>query len=114
MNAVSVYIRANRGRLRLERFGLAERFGCLLLTPRFAASRHVVFLLLSENRSKVLLVAKLPRLVRDNESNVREARNLMQAHSVGNGDCDSIPKLVALDEWQGQSILLETANFSTS
>jgi hypothetical protein len=62
MNILRDFLAANRERLEPERYGVAGGNPFVLLTPRFAASRHVVFLVLARGSSTPTLVAKIPRV----------------------------------------------------
>jgi hypothetical protein len=116
MNTVLTYLEANRERLDLARYGVPERLSSVMVTPRFRASGHVVFMVLAPGRPEPLLVAKLPRLDggiapegRKNVSVEREVANLRAVHAGRAGGFDSIPQVVAFEEYMGRPILVETA-----
>jgi aminoglycoside phosphotransferase len=81
----------------------------LLVTPRFAASRHVVFLLFGPEEDRPRLVAKLPRLSGDVGGIQREAESLRALGSRGSGGFDGAPRLLAFEREPGKELLAETA-----
>jgi len=109
MNMVARYVTRHWDRLVPNRAGYSGRLSCLLLTPRFRASRHVVFLVLADGSPEPILVAKIPRLRGDMDSLHREAVNLQSAHAARSGGFDSIPRVLAYEECEGNQLLLETA-----
>ena len=124
MNTVLTYLEANRQRLDLARYGVPERLSSVVVTPRFRASSHVVFLVLAPGRPEPLLVAKLPRLGGNisalalngserygasSTSIEREVANLRGVQAGRAGGFDSIPRVVAFEEYLGRPILVETA-----
>ncbi|HBY96445.1 MAG TPA: hypothetical protein DEP84_21295 [Chloroflexi bacterium] len=109
MNTVLSFLHDNQQRLGLERYGAPARMACVVVTPRFRASSHVVFLLLPEGSSDPALVAKLPRLAGASEGVEREAANLRAVQASRPGGFDSIPRVVAFETYRGRQILLETA-----
>jgi aminoglycoside phosphotransferase (APT) family kinase protein len=78
------------------------------VTPRFRASRHVVFLGLLPESPEPVLVAKLPRLREDVAGITHEAEILSALHARREGGVDSIPRVLALDD-SVYPLLLETA-----
>jgi len=109
MNTVLTYLANNRQRLDLARYGVPERLTSVVVTPRFRASSHVVFLVLAPGRPEPLLVAKLPRLDGIGASTEREVANLRAVQDLRAGGFDSIPRVVAYEEYLGRPILVETA-----
>src|SRR5262245_56876645 len=124
MNTVLTYLQTNRQRLDLARYGVPEKLSSVVVTPRFRASSHVVFLVLAPGRPEPLLVAKLPRLggsisapaLPSNEeygaasvSVKREVANLRAVQAGRAGGYESIPRVVAFEEYLGRPILVETA-----
>ncbi len=109
MNTVLTFLEASRKRLALERYGISGRMSCLVVTPRFRASSHVVFLVLNEGKPDPLLVAKVPRLAGASASIEREVANLCAVQSTHVGGLDSIPKVVTFEEYCGYKMLVETA-----
>jgi hypothetical protein len=108
MSGLVDFLVANRERLGLERYGLADSAGFLLLTPRFAASRHVVFLVIDEQSRAPTLVAKIPRLRGDAGGIERESTILRTLEHRPSG-AGSVPRVLALEDYFGHGLLLETA-----
>jgi hypothetical protein len=109
MNTVLTFLESNRRRLELERYAAGGRLTCVVVTPRFRASSHVVFLLVPAGSAAPVLVAKLPRLSGASASIEREVANLRACHALKPGGFDSIPRVVAFEEYLGRPILVETA-----
>jgi aminoglycoside phosphotransferase (APT) family kinase protein len=109
MNMVARYVTRHWDRLVPDRAGYSGRVSFLLLTPRFRASSHVVFLVLAEGSPEPILVGKVPRLRSDLDSLHREAANLQSAHAARSGGFDSIPRVVVYEECDGNQLLLQTA-----
>lgn len=109
MNGILTFLDQNRQRLNLAAYGIQGRLSCLVITPRFRASSHVVLLVSSEAGSAPALVAKIPRLKDATASIRQEAANLQTVQSLRAGGFNSIPRLVAFEEYFGYPILLETA-----
>jgi aminoglycoside phosphotransferase (APT) family kinase protein len=109
MNTVLTYLANNRQRLDLARYSVPERLTSVVVTPRFRASSHIVFLVLAPGRPEPLLVAKLPRLDGVSAITEREVANLRAAQGLRAGGFDSIPRVVAYEEYLGRPILVETA-----
>lgn len=82
---------------------------CVVVTPRFRTSGHVVFLVLADGKPGPVLVAKLPRLTGISAGLEREAANLRAVQASRAGGFDSIPRVVAFEEYHGRPILVETA-----
>lgn len=81
----------------------------LTLTPRFPASRHVIFLLMTRNQTDPVMVGKVPRLPELSDSIKREVANLRAIQALRPGGYDSIPRVLAFETYQGYPILIETA-----
>jgi hypothetical protein len=109
MDTVLTFLTANRERLGLARYGVPERLSALIITPRFRASSHVVFLIVAQGTSTPLLVAKLPRLAGASASVEREVANLRAVQAGRNGGFASIPRVITFEEYLGRPILVETA-----
>ena len=108
MNCALEYLAANYDRLGLERLGLPLRPTCVMLTPRFRLSRHIVVLVLA--RGDAVLVAKLPRAARDGGALAREARVLVSVQrALAGHDAGTAPALVCFDDQTAYPLLLETA-----
>jgi aminoglycoside phosphotransferase len=80
-----------------------------MMTPRFRASSHVIGFVLTEERTAPILVVKLPRLPGDNERLDREVSNLHAANHGRDQDDDSIPRIVAYEDYHEHRLLIETA-----
>lgn len=109
MNIALQYIRMNWNRLGLDRFGSTSNLSSFIATPRFRASRHIVFLIFMGGQSHPALIAKVPRLASDAGSLDREASNLKAVHLYQPDRFDSIPSLIAYEDFKNSKILLETA-----
>ena len=109
MNAVLTYLARNRQRLSLQQCLPASRLSCVLATPRFRSSSHVINFILSEGVPDPILVVKVPRIPGDDDRLIREAANLRTVHAARYGGFDSIPRLVACEEYLGHRLLIETA-----
>ena len=68
--------------LNLGEHQFREPLFSLTLTPRFPASRHVIFLLMPRDRHDPVLVAKVPRLPEFSDSIEREVRNLREIQAL--------------------------------
>jgi aminoglycoside phosphotransferase (APT) family kinase protein len=107
MNQVAAYVTAEHERLGLERFEIPRRPTCVLLTPRFRRSCHVIALVLAERQPAPALVGKLPRQTRDVAGLAREADGLRAVgHALSD---DSVPALLAFEDKRDCPLLLETA-----
>lgn len=109
MNMILSFLNAHRERLELTRYGVPEALTSLVLTPRFRASRHLVFLIMAQDDPRPLLVAKIPRLLETSDGLAREAENLRAVHRGHDGGLASAPRLVAHETYLGWPLLLETA-----
>ena len=109
MNTLLTFLRDHRDRLDLNGLAATDRLSCVLMTPRFRASRHVLFFVLPEGSPDPVLVAKVARLAGTSESVEREAANLRGVQAGRKGGFDSVPRVVAFEEYCGRSILIETA-----
>ncbi|MEQ1760649.1 MAG: aminoglycoside phosphotransferase family protein [Vicinamibacterales bacterium] len=109
MNVVLSYLEQHRERLNLARLGISMPLTALVLTPRFQASRHVVFLLFSKGGRVPALVAKIPRLTDGHPSLTREAASLGAVQSLRPSGFDSVPRLIAFELHAGRPMLIETA-----
>lgn len=109
MNTVLRYLTQNWQRLALDHLGDPGRLSCVLATPRFRASSHVIFFVLGQEGSAPVLVAKVPRLPGDHARLDREANNLRLAFAAAEHGFDSIPRVIAYEEYHGHKLLIETA-----
>jgi aminoglycoside phosphotransferase (APT) family kinase protein len=109
MNLVLSFLTKNWQRLELKRFGDPARLSCVMMTPRFRASSHVICFVLTEGKTAPIFVVKLPRLPGDNERLDREVSNLHAANRGCARDDDSIPRIVAYEDYHSHRLLIETA-----
>jgi aminoglycoside phosphotransferase len=109
MNCLLDFLSVHRQRLELGRYGVSDTSPLLLLTPRFAASRHVIVLVLDEDSRAPTLVAKIPRLRGDAWGVEREATVLRTLEQREAGEEGSVPRVLALEDFFGYRLLLETA-----
>ena len=82
---------------------------CVLVTPRFRASKHVIFLIMHGRKPEPVLVAKVSRLPGEGQTLLAEASNLQAAHMAHGGELTSIPRLIAYENFRGHEVLVETA-----
>ncbi len=109
MNTLQAFLETCRHRLDLGRYGVSSRMSCVVVTPRFRASSHVVFLVLAEGKPDPVLVAKVPRIAGISTGLEREVANLRAVQASRAGGFDSIPRAVAFEPYRGRPILVETA-----
>jgi aminoglycoside phosphotransferase len=109
MNTILTYLKNNAQQLALEKYGDPERMSSTILTPRFRASSHVIVFVRFGDSIDPALVAKVPRLPGDHARLEKEAAMLEAAHSWRKGGFDSIPRVVAFEDYGGHRLLIETA-----
>ncbi len=109
MNTLLNYLAQNWQRLALDQFAAPEQLACVLATPRFRASSHVIFFVLEKNNTAPILVAKVPRLPGDHARLDREASNLRAASAAKPNDCEAIPRVIAYEAFHQHMLLIETA-----
>jgi aminoglycoside phosphotransferase (APT) family kinase protein len=108
MNTVLTFLDQNRQRFDLARYGATGRLASLVITPRFQASSHVVFMIWGEGTTPVL-VAKTPRLKDATASLQREVTNLRLVQAMRPMGFASVPQVVAYETYYEYPILVETA-----
>jgi aminoglycoside phosphotransferase len=108
VNAILSRVETLRGEGRLEGFALGKSPSCVLLTPRFRTSRHVVVLLIPSGAGEPKLVVKVPRLPGDGDGIAHEARVLTSLRERSAAASESIPKVVAYEDGD-HPVLVETA-----
>jgi aminoglycoside phosphotransferase (APT) family kinase protein len=108
MNAVLSRLDALGEEISLDRFDLGESPSCVILTPRFRASRHVVALLIPNGEVEPTVVVKMPRLSGDDEGIAREARVLTSLRQRCPDADGSVPEVVACADGD-RPVLIETA-----
>lgn len=109
MNAAIAFLTAHWDRLGLHQFGAPTDFQSVLLTPRFQTSAHVISLIIAKKTGEPVLVTKAARNGGPDGALAREAANLRLVHAARPGGFDSIPRLIAHEEYRGTPLLLETA-----
>jgi aminoglycoside phosphotransferase len=110
VTAVAAYLDAHREELDLDGLGVPPAPGCVVLTPRFPRSRHVITLVFGERGSRPVLVAKTPRLPQDADRLAHEAAMLEAADRATAGSAAATaPVLLAFDGSLRWPLLLETA-----
>lgn len=109
MNIVLTFLEENRERLNLARYGAHGPLTSVLLTPRFQASSHVVFMILDKRTGTPVLVAKMPRLAHATASIEHEAANLRMVQALQPAGFESVPQVVALETYCDRLLLVETA-----
>jgi len=109
MNTILTFLCKNQRRLALQAWGDPARWSCVLATPRFRASSHVIFFILPENGKHPILIAKVPRLPGDHSRLEREMKNLQAGFHARPGGFDSIPRVITFEEYGGHQMLIETA-----
>ncbi|MFQ5638054.1 MAG: aminoglycoside phosphotransferase family protein [bacterium] len=109
MNSVITFLSENWQRLELQRFGGAPDLSSLIVTPRFKASSHLIFFILTKTETEPILVVKVPRIPGDNRRLQREAENLRWIQSTRSDGFDSIPKVIAFEDYAKNRFLVETA-----
>jgi thiamine kinase-like enzyme len=108
MNAILTRVDALRDRLELDRVDLGEKARCVILTPRFRTSRHVVALLIPNGAGEPRFVVKMPRLEGDGAAIAHEARALTALRESDPRVAESIPEVVAWADGE-RPLLIETA-----
>lgn len=109
MNMILHFLNENRQRLALAEYGAMGHLSSLVITPRFQASSHVVFMIWGDHSPQPVLVAKTPRLKGATASLQREVSNLRLVQAQRSAGFASVPRVVAYEEYHDYPILLETA-----
>jgi aminoglycoside phosphotransferase (APT) family kinase protein len=109
MNTAESFLVSNWKRLRLDGPKPPAQLSSVLATPRFRASRHVVFLILADGYADPKWVAKIPRLADETASLEREAANLRALCALRFGGFENVPRLLAYESYLGNRLLLESA-----
>lgn len=109
MNLVLSFLSQNWQRFNLNGHGDASRLSCVMMTPRFRASSHVICFVLTAGRTEPLFVVKLPRLPGDHSRLDREAANLRAANQNRAENDFSIPRVLAYEDYHQHRLLIETA-----
>ena len=109
MNMILTYLQDNWERLQLERYSPTRQLSTVMITPRFRASSHVVYLLLPQGQAEPVMVAKVPRLAGPSASVKREVANLRAVQDSYPEGFSTIPRVIAFEEHASRQFLLETA-----
>ena len=109
MNMILTYLDDNWDRLQLEQYSPTRRLSTVMITPRFRASSHVVYLLLPHGQAEPVMVAKVPRLAGPSTSVRREVANLRAVQASRPEGFSSIPRVIVFEEHASRQFLLETA-----
>jgi aminoglycoside phosphotransferase len=109
LNIATTFLTENWPKLGLGRMTSPERVSWMVLTPKFPASSHVIFLLLCEDVPGPILVLKVARLPGEDYSLTREAANLLAVQQLREGGFNSVPRILAFKSRSDNSILVETA-----
>jgi aminoglycoside phosphotransferase len=108
VNAILSRVDALRDRLQLDDLAVGEDTSCVILTPRFRTSRHIVALLIPSGATEPSLVVKIPRLPGDEDGIAREARVLTALQERSPEAGRSVPRVVAYADGD-RPLLVETA-----
>lgn len=109
MNVVLSFLEANRTRLKLADYGVKGSLASIVITPRFRASSHVIFLVSTGDQAEPVVVAKVPRLAQATASIEREVTNLRAVQNLRPEGFASVPRVITFEAYRGYPILLETA-----
>ena len=109
MNLILSFLTKNWQRLLPQHCGDPARLSCVMMTPRFRASSHVICFVLTADRTEPIFVVKLPRLPGDHSRLDREVANLHAANRERAENDFSIPRVVAYEDYHRHQLLIETA-----
>ena len=109
MNFVHLYLLNNAHRFDDRRNLAFDEISSLFITPRFQASGHILVFVLSPRYAAPVYVIKMPRVKGDHLRLDREVRSLRAVHSLKSGGFDSVPKVVAYEDFKGLRLLVQTA-----
>ncbi len=109
MNFVDQFLQDHFDEFALDRYGVGKQWETLLLTPRFATSRHVVALVFPSRKREPSLVVKVPRQPGDNSGVRREAAMLDQLSAAVDSSGGGVPRLVGIRDVGPFTVLVETA-----
>ena len=91
----------------------AEDLDVALITPRFATSQNVVVVLVARQTGRPIVIAKMPRLRGAGSPILHEARILRSLQAVQPGGYSTIPRVLAVEQWAGRPVLVQTALVGT-
>ena len=106
MNALCEFLHASWADIGLGSAPPPAPLACLLRTPRFRASSHVLCFVFAG--PEPILIAKLPRLPGDHEALDREAANLRALAVVRAEGVAGVPRVLAYRDWRGTKLLLQS------
>ena len=109
MKALCDYLIDSWADLGMDDTAAPGELSCLLRTPRFRASSHVLFFLFAPESTEPVLVAKTPRLPGEVGFIEREATNLQALALVGEHGIDCVPRVAMYRDWHGSKLLVQTA-----
>ncbi len=109
MNALFEFFCGETVRQKLEPYGAPADWTFVLNTPRFKASSHLIFFVVDRRTRQPVLVAKVPRVPGKTARLEREARNLSFVQTSRPHGFDSVPRVVAFEDYCGQRFLVQTA-----
>lgn len=109
MNMILTFLQNNWERLELEQYCPTRQLSSVLITPHFRASSHVVYLIMPQGQPDPVLVAKVPRLTGPSASVMREVANLRAVQASRAQGFNTIPRVIAFEEYASRQFLLETA-----
>jgi len=106
---ILTFLQDNWERLDLDRFCPTRQLSSVMITPHFRASSHVVYLIMPQGQPDPVLVAKVPRLSGPSASVTREVANLRNVQASRPKGFNTIPRIIAFEEYASRQFLLETA-----
>jgi hypothetical protein len=109
VNLAERLLAARRDELGLDRLGVPADVSCVLVTPRFRTSRHVIALIAPAGSDEPRLVAKLPRRADDDAGLRREYASLSRLRDLWPEGRGSYPEVILLEQVDRQPVLIETA-----
>lgn len=108
MNLAESYLHTKWGDFGLGSVERPNDLACVLITPRFAASAHVVYLFLDRDTRFPVVAVKIPRSTEGADALHNEAANLVAVGRDWPESAGSVPRVLAFEEWRGVMLLVET------
>jgi len=109
MNWIMTFLARNWQRLSLEQYGDPSDLYYVMATPRFRSSSHLIFFVLIDGLVDPILIVKVPRIPDDNSRLNREVSNLKLVQATRAGGFETIPRVIAYEEYSNSRLLIETA-----
>jgi aminoglycoside phosphotransferase (APT) family kinase protein len=109
MNVIEAMLDTRFESLGLDALGVRRPIHTVLLTPRFAESRHVIALVPEGASRRLALVVKAPRDRADVSGIAAEAECLKSLHQLVPSVASSAPCVITEQVWAGIPLLVETA-----